>query len=234
MQLDCGGHTAGLFDAADLIVLSPGVPPRRSPRWPGPQRKGVPVLGEIEIARRELPQPLAAITGTNGKSTVTTVMGEIFRAWGKRTFVGGNLGTPLIEAVGGDWEWLVVELSSFQLEGIRHFRPRWAVLLNITEDHLDRYPDMAGYQAAKARMFENQTADDWAVLNADDPLVVGGGSGHPGPPRAVQWPPAAPGRGDVPCRAGTCSGAGRGVSSASRCRSCASAGSTIWRMSWPP
>lgn len=171
VQLDLGGHTERLFAGADLIALSPGVP-LEVPAVAGASARGVAVLGEVEIAWRELPQPLVAITGTNGKSTVTTVMGEAFRAWGKRTFVGGNLGTPLIEAVGGSWDWLVVELSSFQLETIERFRPRWAVLLNITEDHLDRYPDMASYQAAKVRLFENQRASDWAVLNADDPRVM--------------------------------------------------------------
>lgn len=175
---DLGGHSEALFNGADLIALSPGVP-AEVPAIAAAAAKGVPVLGEIEIAWRELPQPMAAITGTNGKSTVTTVMGEAFRAWGKQTFVGGNLGTPLIEAVGTPWEWLVVELSSFQLETIERFRSRWAVLLNITEDHLDRYPDMASYQTAKARLFENQTSADWAVLNADDELVLAAAEGSP-------------------------------------------------------
>lgn len=178
VQLDLGGHTEALFTGADLIALSPGVP-AEIPAIVAAAAKGVPVLGEIEIAWRELPQPLVAITGTNGKSTVTTVMGDVFESWGKAPFVGGNLGTPLIEAVGGPWGWLVVELSSFQLETIERFRPRWAVLLNITEDHLDRYPDMASYQSAKARLFENQTASDWAVLNADDPLVMAAAAGTP-------------------------------------------------------
>lgn len=178
VQLDLGGHTDELFASAELIVLSPGVPPE-IPVVCAAAALGVPVLGEIEVAWRELAQPMVAITGTNGKSTVTTVMGDIFRAWGRQTFVGGNLGTPLIEAVGSPWDWLVVELSSFQLETIAQFRARWAVLLNITEDHLDRYPDMASYQAAKARLFENQTADDWAVLNADDPRVLAAAAGTP-------------------------------------------------------
>jgi UDP-N-acetylmuramoylalanine--D-glutamate ligase len=178
VQFDLGGHSESLFAAADLIALSPGVP-AEIPAIAAAAAKGIAVLGEIEIAWRELPLPLVAITGTNGKSTVTTVMGEAFRAWGKQTFVGGNLGTPLIEAVGTPWDWLVVELSSFQLESIERFRPRWAVLLNITEDHLDRYPDMASYQAAKARLFENQTGADWAVLNADDPRVLAAAAATP-------------------------------------------------------
>jgi len=176
--LDLGGHTETLFTGADLIALSPGVP-LEVPAIARALASGVSILGEIEIAWRELPQPLVAITGTNGKSTVTTVMGEIFRGWGQNTFVGGNLGTPLIEAVGKPWDWLVVELSSFQLETIERFRPRWAVLLNITEDHLDRYPDMDGYQEAKARLFENLTADDWMVLNVDDPRVMQAAAASP-------------------------------------------------------
>jgi UDP-N-acetylmuramoylalanine--D-glutamate ligase len=171
IRLDLGGHSTELFNAADLIALSPGVPPE-IPAVVGAAARGVPVWGEVEIAWRELPQPLVAITGTNGKSTVTTIMGAAFQAWGRHTFVGGNLGTPLIEAVGGNWDWLVVELSSFQLETVVSFRPRWAVLLNLTEDHLDRYPDMDAYQAAKARLFENQEPVDWVVLNADDPRAL--------------------------------------------------------------
>ncbi|MDY0268252.1 UDP-N-acetylmuramoyl-L-alanine--D-glutamate ligase [Trichloromonas sp.] len=169
---DLGGHSEELFLAADLVVVSPGVPLTVS-AVTAAQRAGVPVLGEIEIAFDEFAAPLAAITGTNGKSTTTTVMGEIFKAWGKRTFVGGNLGTPLIEALEeGNWDWGVVELSSFQLEAIVDFCPRYALLLNLTEDHLDRYPDMASYVAAKMRIFENMGGDDLAILNAEDPLVV--------------------------------------------------------------
>ena len=172
VALDLGGHNEALFCAADLVVVSPGVP-LSVPAVAAARAAGVPVLGEIEIAFSEFDAPLAAITGTNGKSTTTTVMGEIFRAWGKRTFVGGNLGTPLIEAVDeGNWDWGVAELSSFQLEAIASFRPRYALLLNLTEDHLDRYPDMASYVAAKLRIFENMRADDVAILNAEDPLVV--------------------------------------------------------------
>ncbi|MDX9708267.1 MAG: UDP-N-acetylmuramoyl-L-alanine--D-glutamate ligase [Trichloromonas sp.] len=169
---DLGGHSEERFRAADLVVVSPGVP-LTVPAVAAARSAGVTVLGEIEIAFAELAAPLAAITGTNGKSTTTTVMGEIFRAWGKRTFVGGNLGTPLIEAVDeGPWDWGVAELSSFQLEAIASFRPRYALLLNLTEDHLDRYPDMASYVAAKLRIFENMRADDTAILNAEDALVV--------------------------------------------------------------
>lgn len=168
IDLDLGQHTADLFIAADLIAVSPGVP-LEIPAIAAAKAAGVPILGEVEIAFRELTAPVIGITGTNGKSTTTALLGDLFQAWGKATFVGGNYGTPLIEAVGRkDWEWLVVELSSFQLEAIENFRPRWALLLNLSEDHLDRYPDMAAYCAAKQRIFACQRASDYAVINLDD------------------------------------------------------------------
>ncbi len=171
VQLDLGGHTQGLFTAADLVVVSPGVP-LDIPALDACRKQGVPVLGEVEIASRELTGSMIGITGTNGKSTVTTLVGEMLKAWGDHVFVGGNLGTPLIDAVGNDYHWLVVELSSFQLETIETFRPRYALLLNVSEDHLDRYPDMSSYLAAKARIFENLQDDEVAILNLDDPLVM--------------------------------------------------------------
>ncbi len=171
VQLDLGGHTPELFAAADLVVVSPGVPPD-IPILVNCRNLGVPVLGEVEIAWRELSGVVIGITGTNGKSTVTTLVGEMLKGWGQKVFVGGNLGTPLVDAVGNDYDWFAVELSSFQLETIDAFRPRYAVLLNVTEDHLDRYPDMASYIAAKARIFENLQDNDVAVLNYDDPLVM--------------------------------------------------------------
>ncbi|PLX80722.1 MAG: UDP-N-acetylmuramoyl-L-alanine--D-glutamate ligase [Desulfuromonas sp.] len=172
VTFDLGGHTESLFLQADLIVVSPGVsldvPVLRAAR-----QKGVPILGEVEIAWRDLDAPLIGVTGTNGKSTTTSLLGEIFQAWGKEAFVGGNLGTPMIEAVDRkDWDFLVVELSSFQLEALDRFRPKYALLLNLSEDHLDRYPDYNAYIAAKCEIFRNQTVDDWAILNADDPQVV--------------------------------------------------------------
>jgi len=171
VHLELGGHNQELFLAADLVAVSPGVP-LNVPAVASAVQAGVPVLGEIEIAFGDLDAPLAAITGTNGKSTTTTLMGEMFKAWGKRTFVGGNLGIPLIEAVDSEWDWLVAELSSFQLEAIDTFRPHYALLLNITEDHLDRYPDMKSYIEAKMRVFANMSGTDVAVLNVEDPLVM--------------------------------------------------------------
>jgi len=171
VTMDLGGHPHALFMEADLIVVSPGVP-LDIPVLNACREHGVPVLGEIEIAWRELAGTVIAITGTNGKSTVTTLIGEMIKGWGQKVFVGGNLGTPLVDAVGHDYSWYVVELSSFQLETIEDFRPRYAMLLNVTEDHLDRYADMAGYLEAKARIIENLQEDDVVILNADDPLVM--------------------------------------------------------------
>lgn len=170
-----GRHDLESFATADLIVASPGVPMDIEPLRVARDRKR-PVISEIELASRFITAPLIAITGTNGKTTTTTLTGEIFRACGFATFVGGNIGNPLIEAVEGkeanSYERVVVELSSFQLEGIESFHPRVAVLLNITEDHLDRYATFQEYIDAKARIFENQGAADFAVLNVDDPLVA--------------------------------------------------------------
>jgi UDP-N-acetylmuramoylalanine--D-glutamate ligase len=171
VTLDCGGHSLELFVAADLIAISPGVP-LTLPAIVAARQQGVPILGEIEIACRELTAPLVAITGTNGKSTTTCLLGEVFRAWGKRSFVGGNLGTPLIEAVDEQWDWLLAEISSFQLEAIDTFRPRYGLLLNISPDHLDRYPDMVAYLAAKQQLFLNMADGDVAVLNGDDSQVL--------------------------------------------------------------
>jgi UDP-N-acetylmuramoylalanine--D-glutamate ligase len=172
IRLDLGGHTPELFENADLIVISPGVP-LTNPCLQAALTRGVPVMGEIELAFQELNVPVVAVAGTNGKSTTTSLIGEIFKAWGRRTFVGGNLGTPLIEAVQiGQWELAVAEVSSFQLEAIQTFRPRYAILLNISEDHLDRYAGMDEYVAAKANLFVNMTDRDTAVLNADDSRVM--------------------------------------------------------------
>jgi UDP-N-acetylmuramoylalanine--D-glutamate ligase len=158
------------FEAAgrDLVVVSPGVP-LAHPDLVEALARGTQVVAEVELAAWFLSQPIVGITGTNGKSTTTALCGEMLRAAGLRTFVGGNLGTPLCEAVGGAWDALVVELSSFQLEGIRSFHARVAAFLNLTPDHLDRYASLEAYAGAKARLFENQRVDDVAVLNAADP-----------------------------------------------------------------
>jgi UDP-N-acetylmuramoylalanine--D-glutamate ligase len=173
VRQELGGHPAELFAAQDMIVLSPGVPPM--PQIDAAREKGVFVTGELELASWFVESTIVAITGTNGKSTTTTLCGAMLAATGRPTFVGGNLGTPLAEVLGTraarPGGICVVEASSFQLETARTFRPQVAVLLNISPDHLDRYPDLAGYIAAKQRIFAAQTASDFAVVNIDDPNV---------------------------------------------------------------
>ena len=167
-----GRHDEADFLAADLLVVSPGVP-MDHPLLQLAKGAGREIVSEIELAARFITAPLIAITGTNGKTTTTTICGEIFRANGFATYVGGNIGEPLIELVtsGQEAERVVVEISSFQLEWISSFRPRVAALLNISEDHLDRYASYQDYIDAKLRIFEKQTAEDFAILNMDDPLV---------------------------------------------------------------
>lgn len=172
MVLDLGGHSEIYFRQADLVVVSPGVP-LDIPPLVAAAAAGVKITGEVEVAWRALQVPTIGITGTNGKSTTTALLGEIFSTWGKRTFVGGNLGVPLITATNRHaWDWLVVELSSFQLETVDRFRPVWSLLLNFSEDHLDRYPDLQSYRAAKQQIFANQLPEDYAVVNLDDPVVM--------------------------------------------------------------
>ena len=168
--LKLGAEDPRWMDGVDLVVTSPGVS-RDSLLLRTATEKRIPVIGEIELAGRFLRPPIAAVTGTNGKSTVVVILGEILKASGRRTFVGGNLGTPLVDAVGGPWEVAVAEVSSFQLEWIEKFRPHVGVHLNLSDDHFDRYRDLADYGRAKARLFENQNASDYAILNRDDPNV---------------------------------------------------------------
>ena len=167
-----GRHDAADFLNSDLIVVSPGVP-QDHPMLVTAKGAGKEIVSEIELAARFIATPLVAITGTNGKTTTTTLAGEIFKANGFTTYVGGNIGDPLIELVetGEAVERVVAEISSFQLEWIHSFHPRVAALLNLSEDHLDRYASYQEYIDAKLRIFENQTNDDFAVVNADDPLV---------------------------------------------------------------
>jgi UDP-N-acetylmuramoylalanine--D-glutamate ligase len=166
VRLELGGHRAHSFRAADLVVLSPGVPPLDELR----EARGE-VVGEFELGCRLLRAEVVAITGTNGKSTTTSLVGEMLRCLGRPIFVGGNLGTPVCEAVGGPADRadgiVVAEVSSFQLETVGRYHARAAALLNVTEDHLDRYPDMEAYRRAKMRVFLNQTAGDFAVVRGD-------------------------------------------------------------------
>lgn len=167
-----GGHTVRHFLDQELIVLSPGVDPNLEPIQKA-LNQGIEVISEIELASRYLTLPMIAITGTNGKTTTTLLTAAMLREEGKRVGVGGNIGEPLIRFVenGDRWEILVVEVSSFQLEGIDTFRPQGSVLLNITEDHLDRYRTFEEYIEAKLRIFKNQRPEDVAILNRDDPIV---------------------------------------------------------------
>ncbi|HEY5998824.1 MAG TPA: UDP-N-acetylmuramoyl-L-alanine--D-glutamate ligase, partial [bacterium] len=173
VALELGGHRVETFVAQDLVVPSPGMP-MDDPLLLAARRAGVRVISEIELAYRFLPVPLLAVTGTNGKSTVTTALGLSLEAAGIPARVGGNIGNALVgevDALGGA-RWVVAEISSFQLEWIETFRPRIAALLNLSEDHLDRYPTYEEYVRAKLRIFERMEAGDDLVLNADDPLVV--------------------------------------------------------------
>ncbi|MGH7770330.1 MAG: UDP-N-acetylmuramoyl-L-alanine--D-glutamate ligase [Candidatus Binatia bacterium] len=165
-----GGEDPAWLEGVDLVIPSPGVP-QENPLLREAGRRGIEILSEIELAYRFIRAPLIAVTGTNGKSTTTALVGEMLKAGGFDIFVGGNIGAPLIGFAGGDWDWGVVEVSSFQLEWVEKFRPKVAALLNLTEDHLDRYPTFQAYGAAKERIFAAQGADDVAILNRDDPLV---------------------------------------------------------------
>jgi UDP-N-acetylmuramoylalanine--D-glutamate ligase len=161
-----------LLDQIELLVVSPGVPTKSIPvRYA--ERAGAEVIGEVELASRFLRGRMVAITGTNGKTTTTTLIGEILKDAGFKTQVGGNIGTPLISLVdnSSDEGWTVVEVSSFQLETIVHFHPQVALCLNVTPNHMDRYETVTDYAAAKHRIFRNQTAEDVALLNADDEIV---------------------------------------------------------------
>jgi UDP-N-acetylmuramoylalanine--D-glutamate ligase len=164
------GEERRWLEEMDLVVPSPGVP-AENPLLQEACSRGIEIVSEIELAYRFSQFPIVAITGTNGKSTTTTLVGGMLQANGTKVFIGGNIGAPLIGFVSGDWEWGVVEISSFQLEWIEQFRPQVAAVLNLTEDHLDRYSDFAAYCRAKERILENQTAKDVAVLNRDDSLV---------------------------------------------------------------
>lgn len=174
VQLKLGGHDAGDFETADLVVLSPGVPhtlPMLEPAW----ANGTRVIGEMELAAGYITEPILAVTGTNGKTTTTELVGNMLRNSGKKVFVGGNIGTPLISYADGIHEQadvVVAETSSFQLDTTIDFRPDTAVILNITDDHLDRYPTFGAYAESKWRIFENQRLTDSAVLNAMDATVA--------------------------------------------------------------
>ena len=173
-----GEPPSWLLDQLDLVVVSPGVPATIIPiRYA--ERAGAEVIGEVELAYRYLKGRVVAITGSNGKTTTTSLIGELLRDAGLTVQVGGNIGKALISMIetSRDDGWTVAELSSFQLETIKTFRPSIAVVLNVTPNHMDRYETFNDYAAAKHRIFMNQTAEDTAVLNADDPTVSSWASG---------------------------------------------------------
>jgi len=172
--LELGSQRADAFLTRDLVVVSPGVP------WDLPQlqaarARGIPVVPEVEVASWYLNDPIVGVTGSNGKTTTTTLLGKMLEASGFPTFVGGNIGVPLSSAADRvtTGSIIVAELSSFQLEAIRDFRPHVAVLLNISPNHLDRHPSFEAYAQAKRQIFRNQGAEDYAILDADDPWVRG-------------------------------------------------------------
>ncbi len=172
IRLELGAHRRSSFESADLVVISPGVPHTIAP-IAGARARGVRAIGEVELACRFITEPIIAITGTNGKTTTTSLVGSMLTQSGIDTFVGGNIGAPLIGYVdsGRKAQRIVAEISSFQLDTIETFKPDVAVLLNIADDHLDRYTDFADYARSKMRIFENQTAEDTAILNANDGFI---------------------------------------------------------------
>nr|HID59909.1 UDP-N-acetylmuramoyl-L-alanine--D-glutamate ligase [Desulfobacterales bacterium] len=174
ISLELGEHRLETFINAELIVVSPGVPDNIEPLVAA-RSKGVSVIGEVELAAQFIDEPIIAVTGTNGKTTTTTMLGEMLKGSGLRVWVGGNIGDPLIGYVekGDKADIVVVEISSFQLDTIEEFKPRVGTLLNITEDHLDRYPSFQAYVDSKLRLFLNHSEDDLAILNAADPVVKG-------------------------------------------------------------
>jgi len=173
VEFEFGGHTERSFLGAELIIVSPGVNTQNHQLLQQAKAKGTPVTSEIELAVGELEQPLIAITGTNGKSTLTTMVGEMFKSDQKPAFIGGNLGTPLIDYInqGQPGQVAVCELSSYQLELTEKMVPAVAIFTNIDQDHLDRYGTMENYIAAKKRLLKVCDRNSWVVLNYDDPVL---------------------------------------------------------------
>lgn len=178
IELELGGHRRETFAAADLVVASPGVP-LEQPVFDEARRRGAEIVGELELASRLVTGRIVAITGTKGKSTTTTLVGRMLAAAGRDVLVGGNIGVPLSVHVDRSTPDTihVVETSSFQLETTTTFHPWIALWLNFSDDHLDRHLSVESYAAAKARIFVNQSAGDWAVVNADDDVVMARSAG---------------------------------------------------------
>ncbi|MCD6294590.1 MAG: UDP-N-acetylmuramoyl-L-alanine--D-glutamate ligase [Deltaproteobacteria bacterium] len=172
VTLETGGHHKETFLRADAIVLSPGAP-LDTPFIRAALQKQIPLMGEMELAARHVDAPMIAVTGTNGKTTVTSFLGQLLENAGYDVFVGGNIGTPLTAYLAGGRkaDYLVVEVSSFQLDTIQQFSPEISMILNISPDHLDRYADYQAYIKSKLRIFENQGPGQTVILNADDPVL---------------------------------------------------------------
>jgi UDP-N-acetylmuramoylalanine--D-glutamate ligase len=172
VKLEFGGHRMKSFLESDLIVVSPGISLDITPLSQA-RDQGIPIIGEIELASRYLKTPCIAVTGTNGKSTVVNLIGEMLRKGGKRVFVGGNIGRPLTQYIAGEQEvdYVVLEVSSFQLDTTQTFSPLMALILNISPDHLDRYADYTAYVRSKERVFANQGPEQILILNDDDPWL---------------------------------------------------------------
>ncbi|MFC1824656.1 UDP-N-acetylmuramoyl-L-alanine--D-glutamate ligase [Thermodesulfobacteriota bacterium] len=173
IALETGCHSAETFLHSDLIILSPGVPVDIAP-LEAARRRSIPIMGEMELASRLIHEPLLAVSGTNGKTTTTALLGDMLKRSGHDVFVAGNIGTPLIEyfSSGREAEYIVVEVSSFQLDTMETFQPFISILLNISPDHLDRYPDYEAYIQSKLKLFRNQTGpEQYAILNDDDAIL---------------------------------------------------------------
>lgn len=171
--METGGHTAAFLTGADLVIPGPGVP-LDLPALQSARQQGIPVLGELALAAGQYTVPVIAITGSNGKTTVTSLIGHLLREAGKKPFVGGNIGTPLLDYFTNPdaYDAVVLELSSFQLDLAGAFRPDIGLLLNISPDHLDRHRSLAAYTSAKMQLFCSQVAGDVAILGADDPVAA--------------------------------------------------------------
>ena len=173
VEVRAGGHSGITVEGVDLVVVSPGVP-YELPLLVEARANGAEVISEVELAWRFMDAPVSAVAGTNGKTTTTALLGEVLENAGFKVFVGGNIGTPAIEYIenGGGADHCVLEISSFHLETTRSFNPHIGILLNITEDHLDRYRDFGHYAETKMRLFENQSEDDYAIININDPEIT--------------------------------------------------------------
>jgi len=192
LDLRLGQNDAGVVSGVDLVVPSPGVP-ADAPLLREAGRLGIPIWSEIELAFRFLSCPLLAVTGTNGKSTTTSLLGAMVKSGGQQVFVGGNLGTPLIDALTSRYDVAVVEISSFQLEWVEQFRPHIGVFLNLSEDHMERHKSFAVYGMTKRALLAHQEPTDWAVVNRDDPEVWPLAHGLPGRIFSFGWRPVAEG-----------------------------------------